>query len=193
MDIDLADCLARVRQQDEAAARALVEHLYPAVSKIVRANLPRRAAVEDLMQDIFLKIFSHLDQFRGSVPFEHWVSRIAVNHCINALRAQRVRPEWRMADLSEEQADVIEAVATDEARDPHPGEALGARELLEKLLAQLSPRERMLIQLLELEDRTIEEVRQRTGWSAAGVRVSVFRARKKLNRLYQEMKEQGKA
>lgn len=192
MDIDLADCLDRIRQQDDVAARALVEQLYPLVQKIVRANLPRRAEVEDLMQDIFVKIFSHLDQFRGGVPFEHWVSRIAVNHCINALRARRSRPEWRMADLSEDQADVIEAVATDVDRDPHPAEALGARELLDLLLEKLTPRERMLIQLLELEDRTIEEVRQMTGWSAVGVRVSVFRARQKLNRLYQTMKEQGK-
>jgi len=192
MDFDLVDCLTRIRQQDESAARALIDHLHPLVQKIVRGNLPRRADVEDLMQDIFVKIFSHLDQFRGGVPFEHWVSRIAVNHCINALRAQRSRPEWRMADLSEDHADVIEAIATNPDRDPHPGEALGARELLEMLLAQLSPRERMLIQLLELEDRTIEDVRQRTGWSAVSVRVSVFRARQKLNRLYQEMKEQRK-
>lgn len=192
MDIELADCLARVRQQDESAAGELVARLHPFVQKIVRSNLPRRADVEDLMQDIFVKIFSHLDQFRGGVPFEHWVSRIAVNHCINALRAQRVRPEWRMADLRDEHAEVLEAIATDEARDPHPAEALGARELLAKLLEQLSPRERMLIQLLELEDRTIEEVRQLTGWSAVSVRVSVFRARRKLNRLYQEMKERQK-
>jgi len=192
MDLDLVDCLTRIRQQDESAARALIDHLHPFVQKIVRANLPRRAEVEDLMQDVFVKIFSHLDQFRGGVPFEHWVSRIAVNHCINALRAQRSRPEWRMADLSEDHAEVVEAIATNPDRDPHPGEALGARELLEILLEQLSPRERMLIQLLEIEDRTIEEVRQLTGWSAVSVRVSVFRARQKLNRLYKEMQEQRK-
>lgn len=192
MDFNLADCLARVRQGEDAAARALVGHLYSFVIKIVRANLPRRADPEDLAQDIFLKMFSHLDQFRGAVPFEHWVARIATNHCINALRAQRIRPEWRMADLSEDHAEVVAAIATDPDRDPHPAEALGARELVELLLAGLSPRERMLIQLLELEDRTIEEVRQLTGWSAVTVRVAVFRARQKLNRLYQEMKQQGK-
>ena len=192
MVYDLVDCLARVRQQDEAAARALVEHLYPHLLKIVRGHLPRRADEADLMQDIFLKMFSRLEQYRGVVPFEHWAARIALNHCYNVLRAQRIRPEWRMADLSEEQAEVIEAIAADPDRDPHPAEALGARELLAKLLAQLNPKERMLIQLLELEDRTIEEVRQLTGWSAVLVRVNVFRARKKLNRLYQQMKAQGK-
>ena len=193
MAFDLVDCLARVRQQDDAAARALVDHLHPHLIKIVRGHLPRRTDEADLMQDIFLKMFTRLDQFRGVVPFEHWAAKIALNHCYNVLRAQRIRPEWRMADLSEEQADVVKAIASDPDRDPHPAEALGARELLEKLLAQLNPKERMLIQLLELEDRTIEEVRQLTGWSAVLVRVNVFRARQKLNRLYRQMKEQGKS
>src|SRR4029077_14818410 len=101
LDLDVADCLARVRGQDQDAARSLVEYLYPMVIRIVRANLPRRAAEEDLAQDIFVKMFQKLDQFRGDVPFDHWVSRIAVNHCLNAIRAQKNRPEWRMADLSE--------------------------------------------------------------------------------------------
>lgn len=192
MDFDLADCLARVRQGDDAAAAALVDHLYPLVTRIIGGHRPRRADAEDLKQEIFLKMFSHLEQYRGVVPFERWVSRIAVNHCLNALRSQRVRPEWRFADLSEEQAEVIDAVATDSDRQPHPAEALGARELLNLLLNGLTPRERMLMEWLELQDRSVEEVRQITGWSAVRIRVAAHRARKKLNRFYQALKQQGK-
>ena len=70
--LDVAACLERVRRGDDDAARELVTHLYPLVIKIVRAHLPRRVAEEDLAQDIFLKMFTHLGQFRGVVPFEHW-------------------------------------------------------------------------------------------------------------------------
>lgn len=192
MDFDLADCLERLRGQDDSAARELVEHLHPLVIKIVRSHLPRRQDEEDVMQDIFMKLFAKLDQYQGHVPIGHWVSRIALNHCFNLLRAQGSRPEWRMADLSVEHADVLEAIATKPDRDPHPAEAMSAREILEILLAKLKPRERMLIQLLEIEERTIEEVRQMTGWSAVLVRVGVHRARKKLNRLYHELKAEGK-
>ncbi len=191
MDPDLAECLARVRQGDDAAAEALVERLRPVVAKIVAVHRPRRIDAEDLMQDIFIKMFTHLDQYRGAVPLEHWVSRIAVNHCINALRAQRIRPETRFADLSETQARVIEAVATEPDRQPHPAEALGARELIERLLAGLTPREQLLMRWLELEGRSLEEVRQLTGWTGVTVRVTAFRARRKLNRLYRALKEQG--
>jgi len=189
---DLPDCLRRVRQRDEEAARLLVEHLYPQVMRIVATRLPRRDSEEDLAQEIFLKMFTKLGQYKGDVPFEHWVSRIAVNHCLNALRAQNSRPEWRWADLTAEQAETLEAVTSSPSDNPHPALAIGARELVEKLLETLDPPDRWLIQLLELEERSIEEVRKLTGWSSTRIRVRAFRARRKLNRNYRLLKKQGK-
>ena len=63
---DLVGCLARVRSRDQDAARRLVEHLYPMVIRIVRAHLPRRVAEEDLAQEVFLKMFTRLEQYQGS-------------------------------------------------------------------------------------------------------------------------------
>jgi RNA polymerase sigma-70 factor (ECF subfamily) len=192
LDLDVADCLARVRGQDQDAARSLVEHLYPTVIRIVRANLPRRAAEEELAQDIFVKMFQKLDQFRGDVPLEHWVSRIAVNHCLNAIRAQKSRPEWRMSDLSEEQAAALEAATADHSHDPDPALQSGARELVDKLLEALNPEDRLLIRMLEMEDLSVEEVRQRTGWSATLIRVRAFRARQKLNKRFRRLRTEGR-
>jgi RNA polymerase sigma-70 factor (ECF subfamily) len=192
LDLDVADCLARVRGQDQDAARSLVEHLYPMVIRIVRANLPRRAAEEDLAQDIFVKMFQKLDQFRGDVPFDHWVSRIAVNHCLNAIRSQKTRPEWRMADLSEDQAAALEATAADHTHTPDPTVLMGARELVERLLEALSPQDRLLIRMLEMEDLSVDEVRQRTGWSATLIRVRAFRARRKLNKRFRTLRTEGR-
>jgi len=192
LDLDVADCLARVRKQDQDAARGLVEYLYPTVIRIVRRNLPRRAAEEDLAQDIFLKMFDKLDQFQGEVPLEHWVSRIAVNHCLNAIRAQKSRPEWRMADLTEDQSAALEAVITTPEHDPHPAQLMGARELVEKLLEGLSPQDRHLIHLLEIEERSIEEVRQLTRWSSTYIRVRAFRARRKLNQWFKKLQKENR-
>src|SRR5476651_2660240 len=111
---DLAACLERVRARDQVAARELVEHLHPLVSRIIRTRLPRRVAEEDIAQDIFLKMFTRLDQFQGNVPFTHWVSRIAVTTCIDHLRAQQRRPEFRWADLSENEAQMLDHVLTNE-------------------------------------------------------------------------------
>jgi RNA polymerase sigma-70 factor (ECF subfamily) len=185
---DLAGCLDLVRERDQAAARALVDHLYPLVIRIVRAHLPRRVAEEDLAQDIFLKMFTRLEQYKGAVPFPHWVSRIAVTTCIDQLRAQKRRPEFRWADLSENEAGVLDAVMTNE-NDVEAGDALAARELVHKLLDQLKPDDRMVIQLLDLEQKTIAEISGLTGWSQSLVKVRAFRARRKLQKLFKELEQ----
>jgi RNA polymerase sigma factor (sigma-70 family) len=189
---DLVGCLERVRQRDQVAARQLVEHLYPLVSRIVRSHLPRRVAEEDLAQDIFLKMFTRLEQYQGNVPFPHWVSRIAVTTCIDQLRAQKRRPEFRWADLSETEAEVLDNVITDE-RDVLPGQALAARELVQKLLGQLKPDDRLVIQLLDLEQKTIAEISALTGWNQTLVKVRAFRARRKLQKLFQELQSKEKS
>ena len=189
---DLPGCLVRVRQRDQAAARQLVEHLHPLVVRIVRSHLPRRVAEEDLTQDIFLKMFTRLEQYQGNVPFPHWVSRIAVTTCIDQLRAQKRRPEFRWADLSENEAEVLDNVLSDE-RDIAPGDALAARELVHKLLDQLKPDDRLVIQLLDLEQKTIAEISARTGWNQTLVKVRAFRARRKLQKLFQELQSKEKS
>jgi RNA polymerase sigma-70 factor (ECF subfamily) len=189
---DLAGCLERVRQRDQAAARELVEHLYPLVIRIVRARLPRRVPEEDLAQEIFLKMFSRLQQYQGAVPFSHWVSRIAVTTCIDHLRAQQRRPEFRMADLSENEANMLENITTNED-SASPDQALEAHELVHKLLDQLKPDDRLVIQYLDLEQKTIAEISALTGWNTSLVKVRAFRARRKLHNMFEELKRKERS
>ncbi len=187
-DFDLAGCLERVRRNDQDAARALVEHLYPLVIRIARARLPRRVSEEDIAQDVFLKMFARLSQYQGAVPFTHWVSRIALTTCIDHLRQQQRRPEFRWADLSENEADVLDAVLTGE-NDQGPDDALAARELVHKLLEQLKPDDRLVIQLLDLEQKTIAEIAELTGWNTSLIKVRAFRARRKLRKALEELEK----
>src|SRR6187431_2970829 len=136
---DLTELVARVREDGcQVSARALVEHLFPMVLRIVRAHLPRRSSEEDLCQEVFMKIFARIEQWRGQMPFAHWVSRVAVTTCLDALRWQKRRPELRWADLSEGEAEVLDNVLHDE-RDAGSSDSVSARELAHKLLATLNP------------------------------------------------------
>jgi RNA polymerase sigma-70 factor (ECF subfamily) len=156
------------------------------VLKIVRAHRPRRLDEADLTQMVFMKVFASLEQYTGPAPLEHWVSRIAVNTCINQLRAERSRPELRWADLSEEQTEALEAVTVGpEALDPLQN--LAAREIVEKLLAQLAPADRLVLTLLHLEGRSVDEVRQITGWTVPVIKVRAFRARRKLRKYFETL------
>jgi RNA polymerase sigma-70 factor, ECF subfamily len=190
-DLDVATCLEQVRQRDEDAARRLLNHLHPLVLKLVRAHLPRRSSVEDLTQIVFMKVFANLDQFSGAVPLEHWVSRIAVNVCFSQLKAEQSRPELRWADLDENQSRVLETLAST-TEDLHPGQALAAREIVEQLLGSLAPADRLLLTLLYLEGRSIEEVHRLTGWNRALIRVRAFRARHKLKKTFGKLVREEK-
>ena len=116
------------------------------------------------------------------------VSRIVINTCLNQLRSEKVRPELRMSDLSEEQAVVVEKLCTTEAASDEQ-DALAAREVVELLLDHLSPDDRLLINLLHLEGRSVQEVADLTGWSRTGVKVRAFRARGRMRRQYLELQK----
>jgi RNA polymerase sigma-70 factor, ECF subfamily len=189
--LDVPGCVARVRRGDEAAARQLLEHLQPLVLKLVRAHLPRRTSEEDMVQAVFVKVFTRLSQFSGAVPLEHWVSRIAVNTCIHQISKERVRPEIRYADLSEEEEQVVQTLANS-GEDLSPAQSIASHELVMKLLAMLSPQDRLVITLMHLEGRSVEEVRQVTGWNKSVIKVRAFRARRKLRKHLEELLESEK-
>ena len=183
-EFDWLGCLEQVRQRDEDAARVLVERLYPLVIRIVRSHLPRRAAEEDLAQEVFVKMFRRLEQYqaRPGTPFEHWVARLAVRTCLDALKAADRRPELRWGDLSEEQAAWLDFMLADQSAAPDAS-AASARELIEQLLSQLAPDDRLVISLIDLQEKTVREVSEMTGWSLTLVKVRAFRARRKLRKL----------
>lgn len=166
-------------QHDDEAARELVRRLYPLVAKMVRSHRPRRTGEEDLCQMIFIKVFQKLSQFSGKVPLEHWVSRIAVNTCLSQIEAEKVRPELRHADLSEEEQAVVENLASS-SDELAPDRQFASRQLVEHLLELLKPVERLVIDLLYLQGRSVEEIHQITGLGAAAIKVRAFRARQKM-------------
>lgn len=137
-------------------------------------------------------MFTRLEQYQGSVPFTHWVSRIAVTTCIDQLRAQKRRPELRWADLSEHETEVLDSAITNE-NDVAPGDAVAARELVHKLLGQLKPDDRLVIQYLDLDQKSVAEISALTGWNQTLVKVRAFRARRKLQRLFRELTERERS
>ena len=180
---DEKDCLRRIAAGEEAAVGELLRQFHGFVLRLVRSHLPRRVSEEDLTQMIFVKIFQNLESYSGKVPLQHWISRVAVNTCLNELRAEKRRPEWRLADFDEETAGAIEQLARTETDLASPDDARVAKELLDNLLAHLAPEDRLLMNLLYLEERPVAEVARITGWSSAAVKVRAFRARARMKKL----------
>ncbi len=137
--------------------------------------------LDDISQDVFIKVYENLGKFRADAPFEHWLSRIAVRTCYDVLRSRR-----------REKGNVPLEGVHNLVADTSQGlrhEAEEARNLLEWGLAQLRPDERLVVTLMELEDRTIREIAEMTGWSQANVKVRAFRARQKLKLILEKQYE----
>ena len=182
-DAEVAERLERGRAGDEKAILEIFHYMYPHVAKLVQANLPARESAEDLIQQVCIKVMSHLNQFSGKVPFLHWVSRIAVNTCLNQIRHEKRRPELRLADLSEDEATVVEHLASSPS-EIDASDQVASKELVDKLLATLRPDDRLLMRLMYLEGRQLQEIAEVTGWSRSLIKVRAFRARAQLRRRY---------
>ena len=175
------DLIAAVLGGDTASFEHLVTRYSPRVFATARRYARRESEVEDIAQEVWTKAFQKLNTFRGEAPFEHWLMRMCVRTCYDFLRAHQRNRETNFSELSDEQSDWLERFG----RDPdHASEnADAARQLIQRVLEQLSPPARMVITLLEIEDRPIKEIAALTGWSIPLVKVRAFRARAEMRKV----------
>lgn len=157
--------------------------------KIVRSHLPPIESEYDLAQKIFIKMFQKLDQYAAVVPFEHWLSRIAVNTCLNQITSEKRRPELRWSDLTEEQMVVMESLSSTED-ELNPSDSAASNDLVKRLLATLQPKERLLMTLLYLEGHTESEVHALTGWTRPVIKIRAYRARARMRAHFARLNEE---
>jgi RNA polymerase sigma-70 factor (ECF subfamily) len=181
MEPSEAELIAKVLKGDAASFEPLVQKYSPRVFATARRYARRESEVEDIVQEVWLKAFQKLKSFRAEAPFEHWLMRLAVRTCYDFLRAHQRNRETAFSELSEPEDDWLERFA----RQPETAEedAVAARQLVQRLLEQLSPAARLVITLLEIEDRSVKEISKLTGWSVPLVKVRAFRARAEMRKV----------
>ena len=177
---DDAELIAAVRGGDLSSFEPLVTKYESRIFGTARRYARRESEVEDIVQEVFLKAFHKLDTFRGEAPFEHWLMRLAVRTCYDFLRAHQRNRETSFSELSAGEGDWLERFATepDNARETEDA----ARQLVDRVLADLSPPARLIITLHEIEGRSVKEISALTGWSESLVKVRAFRARAEMQK-----------
>ena len=138
--------------------------------------------VEDIAQEVFAKAYFSLASFTLGRSFEAWVAQITVNACYDHLRAQRRRIEYQMPRSSEQEDEWFELQMLDVARDRHASaeRQRDAAEVAERLLAKLTPEDRVVLVLIDRDGFSIKEVSEMTGWGESKIKVRAFRARRQL-------------
>src|SRR4051812_2161422 len=180
-----AELIAAVLRGDAQSFEPLIQKYSPRVFATVRRYARRESEVPDIAQEVWLKAFQKLGSFRGEAPFEHWLMRLTVRTCYDFLRAHQRNREKNFSELTDTEGDWLERCV--KQPDSVEDDVDAARQLVNRVLEQLSPAARLVITLLEIEDKTVKQISETTGWSVPLVKVRAFRARAEMRKILQKM------
>jgi RNA polymerase sigma-70 factor (ECF subfamily) len=173
------ECIRRAQRGDISAYEELVRAHQRRVMAIVAGILRLGGDVEDIAQQVFLKVYLALHRFDGRSSFSTWLYKIAVNETYDYLRRKKARKLVYESDLNEEQERRMGRL-TPEVPGPATLERMEARQTVDRLLAELNPEERLMIVLKEVEGYSVGEISEAMGMNANTVKVRMFRARRRL-------------
>ncbi len=187
-----SEIIRRVIDGEVDAFGRLVTKYGDHVMGIVKNHVPYSQA-EETAQEVFLKAYQSLPSLKDGKRFRPWLASIAVRTCYDYWRAQYRSREVPLSSLTEKHQEWLETVMTDTSADAfrEQGRRTEARELLDWALDKLSPEERIVLELVYLEERSVREAAQLLGWSSTNVKVRSYRARKKLYRLLSTVATRG--
>ncbi len=169
--------IERVISGDVAAFEDIVHSYSDHVFRIV-ANMVSSQDVEEVAQEVFIRVFTDLTGYRKSAPFEHWLSRVTVRTCYDYWRRYR---RQRVVPVSDDQLQLLEQEAAQLDRSDTAA-VERAKELLDWALGHLKPQDRLAFSLLYLEEMSMKELGEMLGWSVAQVKIRSFRARQALRK-----------
>jgi RNA polymerase sigma-70 factor, ECF subfamily len=146
--------------------------------------------VEDVAQEVFVRLYQSLAQLRTPLVFETWLYRLTVNSAYDYLRRAKRRRESRMSDLSDQQVSAADAVAgsKQQKEDRQKSEL---REFVSSLFSHVSEEDQLLLKLKEVEGLSLKELEQIYGVNESALKVRLFRARQRVLKAYQTASENG--
>jgi RNA polymerase sigma-70 factor (ECF subfamily) len=183
-----AEVIKRAQQGDASAFNELVRLYRKRILGTIYRLTSRSEDVEDVGQDVFVRLYFSLKQLRSPEVFESWLYRLTVNAAYDYLRRRRRNPHPRMADLTPEQLSAADAAAST-ARSLDENEKRSVREMMDLLLDQVSEEDRVLLTLKEVEGLSLKELREIYGVNENALKVRLFRSRKRVLRAYEELKK----
>lgn len=185
------ELVRRAQANDKGAYEELIKRHQQRVFAVAAGILRRHEDIEDIAQQVFVKAYFSLKRFDGRAAFSTWLHRITLNECWDLLRKKKVRPLLYESDLSEEQAQRVADSESDGA-GPDIRQRLENQQRVERLLAGLEERDKLMLILKEVEGFSIEEIAEVLDLNANTVKVRLFRARGRVVRKAAEREKNAK-
>ncbi len=184
------EMVARAQAGDEAAFNELVGYCRKRVMSIVGRLIGKPEDVEDVAQDVFLRLYYSLGQLSAPEMFDRWLYRLTVNAAYDYMRKSKRRKESRMADLSEAQMVMADASAG-EVKGKKEEQQSTMRDFVQWLLSGVSEQDRILLMLKEVEGLSIKELEQVYGANESALKVRLFRARQRVLKAFEKSQDNG--
>ena len=178
------EIIRRVIDGDINAFEYLLKGYKDHVLGIVKRHIPVNH-IEEIAQEVFIKAYQSLSTLKQKNRFKPWLSTIAIRTCQDFWREQYRSKERAISDLTERQQDWLKLVLNEQAGQSfdESWKQKEAREVLDWALNQLSPKDRMILELVYLEDHSVKEAAELMGISISNIKVRSFRSKRKLNKL----------
>jgi RNA polymerase sigma-70 factor (ECF subfamily) len=168
-----AELIAGCRAGNHAALNMLIKRYHSAVLRVC-VSLVGSRDVDDLVQDVFIKVLRRLNTFEGRSSLFTWIYEITVNHCRDELRRRQRRRWFSLQSLS---AEIIERIPAAEELASDRLESDEMRQHLHQALKQLEPKYRELVVLRDLEGLSYEEIAKISRIDEKLVKSRLFQAR----------------
>ncbi|MCS6875153.1 MAG: RNA polymerase sigma factor [Pyrinomonadaceae bacterium] len=173
---------------DEDAFAEIVRRYTPRVFMFVGKFFRQRSVIEEVAQEVFLRVYVQLKSYAHKGSFEGWLTRVTVNTCINHLRSKKEGIELTASSSSEEEEfNWIEKKLNDASLENSDEDRLVASDLVNKVLGKMSAEERIILTLIDAEGHSIKEVARMMNWSEAKVKIKAFRARRKMREAIEKL------
>ena len=182
--------IQKAQAGDDAAFNRVVLAYRKRILGTIARLIGRPEDVEDVAQEVFLRLYFSLDQLRTAEVFEPWLYRLTVNASYDYLRRQRRRNESRMADLSEQQVIMADATAGGK-QNTEQQRRNQAKELVDYLLESVSEEDRILLTLKEVEGLSLKELEKIYSVNENALKVRLFRARQRVLKAFDASRGKG--
>ena len=177
----------RAQSGEELAFREIVERYQSKVFSIIHGIVRQRNDVEDIAQQVFAKVYFSIKNFDFRSSLITWIYKITVNECFDYLRKKKVRKLTYESDMSEDEVRRVENSEPPKDRQRPADTTLANRDYVLKLLSKVSPEERNLLMLKEVEGYSVEELAAMLSMNENTIKVKLFRARQKLVKASQRL------
>ncbi len=182
----MIDPAEKLREGDKDAWKNFIEKVSPSLFRLAGRFFKRKEEVEDAVQEAFLRCYKYRNSIKKGLSLDTWARKVTLRVCYDMLEGMKKSQAASLSSLTPEEIEVLRGSLRENTGSTVES-SVSLRDIFDKLLDHLSPMDRMVVVLSEIEGFTAKEVGKLLGISTASAKMRRFRAKKQLSKALKEL------